>query len=112
MDSNNENKEVNTMPKPLFNASWVLFIALIGIGWVLNYQLFDVFSIREYLTVNLYAYIATALILGFIVSVIVYGLSKLIGGKILKAKLVYASFFFLHFRNIDGKIKLMVLALK
>ena len=73
MDSNNENKEVNTMPKPLFNASWVLFIALIGIGWVLNYQLFDVFSIREYLTVNLYAYIATALILGFIVSVIVNG---------------------------------------
>ena len=105
MDSNNENKDVNTMPKPLFNASWVLFIALIGIGWVLNYQLFDVFSIREYLTVNLYAYIATALILGFIVSVIVYGLSKLIGGKILKAKLVYASFFFLHFRNIDGKIQ-------
>lgn len=105
MDSNNEKKEVNTMPKPLFNASWILFIALIGIGWVLNYELFNVFSIREYLTVNLYVYLTVALILGYIVAVIVYGLSKLIGGKILKAKLVYASFFFLRFRNIDNKIK-------
>ncbi|MGN1295139.1 MAG: hypothetical protein ACI4U5_01895 [Bacilli bacterium] len=105
MDSKNENKDTNSMPKPLFNASWILFIALIGIGWLLNYELFNVFSIREYLTVNLYVYIVLALVLGYIVSVIVYGLSKLIGGKILKAKLIYASFFFIKLRNIDDKIK-------
>lgn len=88
------------------NFSMIIFIILIALGCLLTLAIFQLLNVQTYVDgINIYVFNLLVLIVGYILSVSLYFVGKLIFGILAGYRLVSFNFWFLNFiRNSNQKI--------
>lgn len=98
----------NIKTKHYYNLSWLIYILLGVIGFIVFRTLFEsniASSIYDN-DINIYVFNGLMILYGFISACLVYSLGKLITGLICGYELVYFNFFIFGFEKVNNKVKM------